>query len=426
MPRKKLTEEGVAKLKPPPLGKHVDYVDAYADGLVLRVHYGGRKTWCARYYRKRVNEDGKRTSIPTLHKLGLYPHLKLKEARAAARKFLADPQKALAHADSGSFGEIAETFLKRHVEANQLRSQKDIVRLLDGYVFPAWKDRAFRELKRSDVTALLDKVADKHGRRQADMVLAIIRKMMNWYATRNDDYTSPIVLGMARSKPAEHQRKRILNDEEIRALFTAAGEAGTFGAILKVLLLTAQRRAKVTAMKWDDIVNGEWQIASEAREKGNAGSLRLPPLILDIIEAQPRIAGNPYVFAAGNGTGPFNSFSQRREEFDQKLPGMPPWVLHDLRRTARSLMARAGVRPDIAERVLGHAIPGVEGVYDRHHYADEKAEALTRLAGLVANIVDPPQGNVIAIRGAAGQGEYEPEPHYPRQGLNIARNANRR
>jgi integrase len=74
---------------------------------------------------------------------------------------------------------------------------------------------------------------------------------------------------------------------------------------------------------------------------------------------------------------------------DDELSGVTGWVIHDLRRTARSLMARAGIRPDVAERVLGHAIPGVEGVYDRHSYDLEKADALSRLAELIATIVSP-------------------------------------
>src|SRR5205823_1871844 len=86
-----------------------------------------------------------------------------------------------------------------------------------------------------------------------------------------------------------------------------------------------------------------------------------------------------------------------KKELDEKLPRMPPWVIHDLHRTARSLMSRANVQPHIAERVLGHAIPGVEGTYDRHSYATEKADALNRLAHLVATIVNPPSGNVVPI-----------------------------
>jgi hypothetical protein len=157
----------------------VDYYDAGMPGLVLRVNYGGRKTWRALYYRKRLDENGKRVSIPTTHALGLYPHLKLKEAREKARQFLADPQKALTRADAGSFDEVAKTFLKRHVEANELRSRPEIERLLNKHVLPVWEQRPFGDLKRSDVNLLLDDISDEHGARQADYVLAILRKMFN-------------------------------------------------------------------------------------------------------------------------------------------------------------------------------------------------------------------------------------------------------
>jgi integrase len=154
-------------------------------------------------------------------------------------------------------------------------------------------------------------------------------------------------------------------------------------------------------MKWDDIVGSEWRIAIEDREKSNAGTLRLPKIVLDIIEQQPRLAGNPHVFAAGKGNGPFNSFSQRKDELDAKVPNMEPWVIHDLRRTARSPMAKAGVADNIAERVLGHAIPGVHGVYNRHDCLDEKAEALHKLSALVERILNPPEPNVIAMPTSA-------------------------
>jgi hypothetical protein len=98
-----------------------------------------------------------------------------------------------------------------------------------------------------------------------------------------------------------------------------------------------------------------------------------------------------------SGDGPFNSSSQRKEEIDKKLPKMPPWRVHDLRRTARSLMSRAGVASDHAERVLGHAIPGIEGVYDRYAYDDEKARALKQLASLVGQILDPSKASVVRL-----------------------------
>src|SRR5262249_48453583 len=98
--------------------------------------------------------------------------------------------------------------------------------------------------------------------------------------------------------------------------------------------------------------------------------------------------------------GPINGFSKSKERFDAKLKDVRPWKIHDVRRTARSLMSRAGVRPDIAERVMGHAIAGVEGVYDRHSYRTEKADALAKLAALIASIVAPRE-NVVQMSNRA-------------------------
>ena len=220
---------------------------------------------------------------------------------------------------------------------------------------------------------------------------------MNWYAARNDDYNPPIVRGMRRQSPHAQARGRVLADDEIRAIWQAVESNGTFGGIIRLCLLTAQRSRKVATMRWADISDaGEWTIPKEAREKDSAGSLLLPPAALEIIKAQPRFGENPFVFA-GRGDGPFNGFSKAKQRFDARLSDVAPWVLHDLRRTARSLLSRAGVSDHHAERVMGHAIAGVAGVYDRHAYRDEKAEALRRLAALIDGIVHPSRANVVPL-----------------------------
>jgi integrase len=228
---------------------------------------------------------------------------------------------------------------------------------------------------------------------------------MNWYASRHDDYVPPIVRGMRRTSPKERARSHLLDDHEIRLIWKQAEANGTFGACVRLLLLTAQRRDKVASMKWSDVsLDGTWTIAVEAREKGTAGELVLPKIALDIIREQPQLGNNPYVLAA-RGNGHIGGWSKPKAVFDAKvaeaaraakLPGVRPYVLHDLRRCSRSLLSRAGVRPDIAERVMGHAIPGVEGVYDRHAYKDEKADALARLAALIDSIVHP-RANVMPL-----------------------------
>jgi integrase len=248
------------------------------------------------------------------------------------------------------------------------------------------------------VTALLDMVEDESGPRQADTVLATLSSIMHWHAARTDDYVPPIVRGRSRYDPHAKKRARILDDDEIRALWAAADKGGPFGAFLKLLLLTGQRRQKVAAMRWQDLtLDGTWDIPTEAREKGNGGTLLLPEVAQEIIRSQKRIGSNAYVFA-GRGDGHFSGYGLLKSGIDREA-GIAPWVLHDLRRTSRSLMARAGVRSEIAERVLGHVLPGVEGIYDRHSYAEEKADALAKLAGLVALILDPPDENVVSLHG---------------------------
>src|SRR5262245_13645042 len=80
------------------------------------------------------------------------------------------------------------------------------------------------------------------------------------------------------------------------------------------------------------------------------------------------------------------------------------WVIHDLRRTARSLMSRAGVSPDHAERALGHIIPGVRGVYDRHEFRGEKAKAFEMLAAQVERILNPHSNVIPLVLSAEGKG----------------------
>jgi integrase len=407
MPDTIFTEASVKRFKLPPVGEQIDHYEKLKRGLTLtlRISYGGTKAWRVGYY---VN--GK----PKAKTLGRYPELGVKAAREAAYSF--DPKAANAAAQAGSFKEVAENWIKHYVAAKGLRSQGEIERILRYYVYPEWERRPFFKIQRADVNALLDKLVDKlakkkRGASQADNVLSVLRSMMNWFATRDDNYSSPIVKGMKRDQreASERARSRILNDDEIRAVWKAC-EGTTYGALVRMLLLTAQRRDKVVTMRRDDIKDGVWTIPTQRREKGNAGMLKLPQLALDIIAAQPQIDFNPYVFAstargwrsAGRSAPPaFISHGVHKEQLDAKLGDMEHWTLHDLRRTARSLMARAGVPDNVAERVLGHAILGVQGVYNRHDYLDEKADALARLANLIETIINPPdKTNVVELKAA--------------------------
>jgi integrase len=279
---------------------------------------------------------------------------------------------------------VMANWLTRYVDRNKLRSADELRRQVDKYILPVWGERPFVDIKRSDIALLLDAIEDKHGPAMADAILSTLRGAANWFAARDDNYNAPFVRNMRRTPPQDRRRDRVLTDAEIRQLWKAAEANGQYGAIIRLLLLTAQRYKKVATLSWSDVDDhtGIWTLRTEPREKQNAGRLKLPQVALDIIRAQPRIASSPFVFLYRANSG------YTKTEFDFRC-GVNDWRLHDLRRTARSLMARAGVSGEIAERVLGHAIGGVEGVYNRHSYDAEKALALEKLATLIQHIVEP-------------------------------------
>lgn len=377
MPPRTLTDNIIANLKP----KAARYAipDPKLAGHYVRVSPSGAKSFVA------VTRDPNGKQV--WHTIGTTQLYKLEEARERAHTAMRAIQGGESREGPESFQTVAENWLKRHVQQKGLRSESEIRRVLDKQIFPAWADREFTSIRRGDVAKLLDDIEDNHGPVAADSALAHLSRIFNWYVARREDYVSPVVKGMRRTNPRERARDRILSDDEIHTVWKAAEANGTYGALVQLLLLTGQRRAKVATIRWGDISeDGIWTIPAEDRERGNAVELALPDSALAIIKAQPRFASVPFVFAGRSGKH-FSGFSKAKESFDAKLPEMKTWTLHDLRRTARSLMSRAGVFPHIAERVLGHAISGVEGIYDRHAYMAEKAQALKMLAGLIENIL---------------------------------------
>ena len=417
--RRNLTAKAIEALKPAPSGGRYDIADGIVPGFGVRVTDKGKKSYI-------LTTRFPGCSNPTRRTIADVGTMELSKAREVTRAWLLqiaaglDPQAERERARREAakcpltFADVAEQFMAQHVRRNALRSGDEIDRILKREVLPTWRDREFISVRRGDVARLLDGI-EARAPVQADYVLAILSKLFNWYMAREEDYVSPVVRGMRRTAPKAHARSRTLADDEIKLFWAASGEAAVYGAFLRTALLTAQRRAKVVTMKWSNIDDeGVWTIPAEPREKTNAGSLKLPELALSIIEALPRIEDCDFVFA-GRGSVPINGMSKAKKALDAAMTSaneapVANWTVHDLRRTARSLMSRAGVRPDVSERVLGHAIPGVEGVYDRYSYDPEKAEALAKLASLVTRIVDSKEKGAEVIRLPRAERASRPGP----------------
>jgi integrase len=367
---RRLTDSGIAALKPkakaylkPDLqtpGLYVRVLPSGSKAFVVVIRHGGKQIWKTLKTATGIDDARERAAAEM----------------AALTSTPATPTNTFAH--------VADQWFKRHVEKQGFLSADQTRRLMYRHL-RRFDSMDFESVRRGDVAALLDHIEDTSGARTADAVLNIISGICHWYEKRNENYSSPIVKGMGRYNAKQNARARILTDDEIRELWNASGQ---YWDVLRLSLLTGSRREKVATMKWSDLDGNIWTIAREAREKNNAGTLTLPKLAMDIINRQPRFATNPHIFA-GRKAG-FTSWAYWKPKVD--------WTAHDLRRTARSLMSRAGVRPDIAERVLGHAIKGVEGTYDRHSFEAEKAHALRALAGLITNILAPEGSKVLQLR----------------------------
>ena len=400
----KLTAGFILTEAKPPAGKdRIIYWDEKRPGFGLMVTKNGNRSFVFQYRNAKGNSRraslSGTTKLPDAHKWAdIIQGEVAKGTDPVAKKRVEKAERSV----RGKFRTIADQYMKR--ERPKLRSMDQRLAILKRLVYPILGDKPIDQIRRRDIVALLDQIEDKRGATMADAVLMIIRRIMNWHAARDDDFRSPVVRGMSRSNASERARKRTLTDDEIRAVWqtveTIQGAPGLqmFAKLMQFILLTAVRRNEGARMDRKERSGADWLIPA-ARIKGKRDFLiPLPEAAVAILNGLPVIGdGLAGPVFTTHGTRPLASFSQFKKAFDEKC-GVTDWTIHDLRRTARSLMSRAGVDADHAERALGHAIGGIRGIYDRHAFYDEKKRAFEALSGQIDRIINPPENNVIPMR----------------------------
>lgn len=395
MPVKKLTAAFVRTARAEPGRDRTIFWDATLPSFGLVVLHSGHKSWCVQYRHGR-------TSRRLIIKGALSLEDARKEARAVIGKIVRGhdvvmEKRRATEVSTHSLRAICENYLER--EGGKLRTTTKRRATLERLVYPALGSRPIDTIRRRDISQLLDDVEDGRGSAMADQVLALLRRICNWHASRDDDFVSPIVRGMSRRTPEERERDRILTDDELRRVWsTAETFPAPWGEFIRFLLLTACRRTEAAAMAWDELTGDSWAIPASRYKTGAEVTLPLSAAARKVLAELPRIEGCEFVFTT-NGRQPISGFSTAKLKFDI-ASGVTDWRLHDLRRTARSLMSRAGVDADVAERCLGHAIPGIRGVYDRHPYLEQMRTAFEALSAQIELVVNPPGDNVVAL-GAA-------------------------
>jgi len=341
---------------------------------------------------------------PKKYTHGTYPAISLAEMRERHAVVMAkvakgiDPtaEKRQAQIEAGErAGDTVErwaaVFLEQHVRAKtRPQSQRSVERTFRLYVLPAWRTKSVGDIRRRDIIELIHDIA-RTAPFQANRSLAHLSRFFRWLLNRDVIDSSP---ALAIERPAkETPRERLLSDDEIRRLWIAAGQVpAPYGDIYRLLLLSGARRQEIAEMTWGelDLEKKLWMLPGERAKNGSPAILPLGKLAWQIIERQPRDGG--YVFPR------HSDFSRAKVQLDELMKPDKPWVFHDLRRVARSLLSRARVPQDLSELCLHHLPHSMRRRYDRHQYLDEKREAFEKLEREVDLILNPLEAAVVPFR----------------------------
>ncbi len=388
--RKRLTDTAIKNAKPPAIGQ-AELWDGGLSGFGLRVTAKGVKSFVLLY-----RHHGR----PRRWTLGRYPALSLADARRMASDALTaiehgrDPAEDNQTAQGGTFAEALETFFDTYcAHHNKASTAAETRRNMRAVFLPAWKGRDLATITRADVLAITDKLMNTDRPSAARHAHSHARKFFAWCVERGLLAHSPME-GLRPPTRAKN-RSKTLSLDELRAVMAAADGMGyPFGPIVRLLVLTGQRRAEVAGMAWAELDDRAalWRIPAARTKNGRAHALPLAPVALATVESLPRFGGLLVFPARGNEAAPFSGWSKAKAQLD-RLAGLEGWTLHDLRRSMATGCASLGTPPHIVERILNHAggtFAGVAGVYNRFGYEIEMREALTAWEAQISAIGENP------------------------------------
>lgn len=332
---------------------------------------------------------------------------------AKLRKDEDERQRAEAETVRVRFATVVERFIAEHARPKN-RTWKTTERLLTAGPLATWQDRDIRSIEKRDIRKAIEAVHADGRLVAANRLLAAVRKLFNWCVGEDILDRSPVT-GL-KPKHAEVPRNRALSDAELGAVWRAAEAAGfPFGAGVRMLILTGQRRSEVFGARWPefDFAERTWTIPRERAKSDREHIVPLSQAALDLLAALPRIAGKaedgapaePEFLFTTTGSSPFSGFdkafgrlctaaaamyTKASAEAGRTVDPMKPWVMHDLRRTFATGCAKRAVPVQVVEKLLNHGSgthSGIVGVYQTHDYRDERRAAADGWAEHVLSLV---------------------------------------
>jgi integrase len=381
----KLTLNRIDSLKCPEGKRDALVFDDEQRGLGVRVTASGGKTYLAQY-----SWHGQKRRIP----LGGCSALSLAKARDAVRAIMGDVakgidpaaerKKAKAH-EALTLEALLSDWQALHLASKRPRYASEAVRAVRN-AFARYLDLPAANLSRATAVKTLDAMARKGSAAMAARTAAYGKAAYGWGIKRGAMSENPFA--SLPVTPTE-RRERVLSDDELAVIWRATDGPGPFNGILRMALLTGQRREGVAGMTWAELAAdfSTWTIPASRAKNGTTHIVPLSAQAQDLLRNVPRFgAQQPGLELVFPGLrGPFNGWSKAKVALDAKS-GVTNWRLHDLRRTATTGLQRLGVRLEVTEQVLNHVSgsrAGIVGVYQRHDFASEKRAALEAVLAIV-------------------------------------------
>ncbi|MFE8034562.1 tyrosine-type recombinase/integrase [Thiohalocapsa marina] len=406
---RRITEATVKNAKLPVGKVQHDIFDSVLPGFGLRIGKR-RKTW---FVMVRALKAGtwklSRVTLGTTAEIDLASaRQQARDAQERARQGK-DPtevrtarQQAVVDRSRDTFAAVRSEFLKKYIGRQQRRpaprTMAELRRTLESDLFTGWQHRPLADITRRDVLNVLDTLTGRGSGSMANRTLAYLRLLFKWAEDRaivSDDPTAKI-----KRPGAEHARERILTVQELRIIWQATDPANwppgdLFTPIVRVLLLTGQRRNEVGGMAWSEIDNDTWTLPAARAKNGRTHVVPLSAPVLRIIQQRQQEQAamgikSPFVFATSGrskdrdsrtrGGNPFANWSRHKALLDDRAALAEPWRLHDLRRSFVTHCAESlHIAPHILEAVINHisgSKAGVAGIYNRALHLDERRKTL--------------------------------------------------
>jgi len=404
-----LTDLAIRKFKPPTSGRRELY-DGIIPGFGIRITDRGIKSYIFLYVK-----DGRRRR----YTIGRVGEIALDAAREKARELRGlvrqgqDPAaehkaaRALrSPAAVQTFAEILELYDRRDLQQNRLGWE--VKRIIDRELVPHWGDKPLIAITRADALERIEALVDAEKPEAARRLFEIGRRFFNWAIARGTYGIERSPFAQLRPKDIVGEKKprtRILRDDELRALWLAAGKLGyPFGPMIHLLALTGQRRNEVAEASWREIEIDKalWTIPPERMKADAAHVVPLAPAAVAILKSLPRFEGD-FLFTSGDGRKPVSGYSKMKRRLDALMlaelqTAFEPFTLHDIRRTMRTHLSALPVTDLVRELCIAHTKPGLHKIYDQHSYLDEKCRAFELWAARLQGIITPPVENVVALR----------------------------